>query len=79
MAILLLSREAGLEALNTACTLVLESPVINASVVQNQIQRLIEPPRPPTLDATNDTALKVEPEANCQRYDDLYGGNHYAH
>lgn len=79
VAILLLSREAGLETLNTACTLVLESPVVNASVIQNQIQRLIEPPRPQTLDATNDTALTVKPEANCQRYDDLYTGKRYAH
>ncbi|RLA01594.1 MAG: IS21 family transposase, partial [Gammaproteobacteria bacterium] len=50
--ILLLSREAGLEILNTACALVLETPVVNASAVQNQIQRLIEPPKPPALDAT---------------------------
>ena len=77
--ILLLSREAGLETLNTACTLVLETPVVNASAVQNQIQRLIDPPRPPALDATTDDVLKVEPEANCQRYDGLYGGSHYVH
>ena len=79
VAILLLSREAGLETLNTACTLVLETKVVNASVIQNQIQRLIEPPRPQTLDATNDQALTIEPEANCQRYDDLFGGNRYVH
>lgn len=79
VAILLLCREVGLEALNTACALVLESPVINASVVQNQIQRLIEPPRPTTLDATNDEALMVKPEANCQRYDALYRGHPHAH
>lgn len=77
--ILLLSRDAGLETLNTACTLVLESPVVNASAVQNQIQRIIEPPRPPALDATTDDVLKVEPEANCQRYDSLYGGSQYVH
>jgi len=79
VAILLLSRDAGLETLNAACTLVLETKVVNASVIQNQIQRLIEPPRPATLDATNDTALKVKPEANCQRYDDLFGGRQYVH
>lgn len=76
--LLLLTREAGLDALETACELVLESGVVSASVIQNEVRRLIEPVRTKTLSASDNLPLAVEPQADCQRYDRLLGG-HYVH
>lgn len=48
--------------------------MVNASVVMNELRRLISPNLP---DAANNVpdgiALKTEPAANCQRYDHLLG------
>ena len=66
--------EAGLDALTVACELALESGVVNASVVMNELRRLISPSLP---DAANNVpdgiTLTMEPLANCQRYDHLLG------
>ncbi len=69
--LLLLAREAGLDALEAACELALESGVISGSVVQNEIRRLAEPVRPKTVNTCADLKLANEPQANCQRYDYL--------
>mgnify|MGYP003679033630 FL=1 len=69
--LLLLTREAGLDALETACALALESGVVNASVVQNEVRRLIEPTRPKTMNTCDNLQLTTEPQADCQRYDHL--------
>nr|MCH9697219.1 IS21 family transposase [Gammaproteobacteria bacterium] len=76
--LLLLARESGLEVLETACELALESGVISGSVVQNEMRRLIEPPRPKALKGCHTVELATEPQADCQRYDDLLGGR-YVH
>ena len=76
--LLLLTREAGLDALETACELVLESGVVSAGVLQNAVRRLIEPIRPKTLNASDNLQLITEPRADCQRYDRLLG-SHYVH
>lgn len=76
--LLLLTREAGLDALETACELVLESGVVNANVLQNAVRRLIEPIRPKMLNTSDSLQLITEPQADCQRYDRLLGG-HYVH
>ena len=76
--LLLLTREAGLDALEAACELALESGVVSASVVQNEVRRLIEPIRPKTLNACDNLQLTTEPQADCQRYDYLLG-DHYVH
>ncbi len=76
--LLLLTREAGLDAFETACELALESGVVNASVLQNAIRRLIEPVRPKTLNASENLQLITEPQADFQRYDHLLG-SHYVH
>ncbi|MCP5245521.1 MAG: IS21 family transposase [Burkholderiales bacterium] len=74
--LLLLTREAGLEALETACELALESGVVNASVLQNAIRRLIEPVRPKALNTGDTLQLTTEPRADFQRYDHLLGSRH---
>jgi transposase len=72
--LLMMAGEAGLDALTVACELALESGVVNASVVMNELRRLISPNLP---DAANNVpdgiALTTEPLANCQRYDHLLG------
>jgi hypothetical protein len=69
--LLLLTREAGLDALEAACELALESGVVNGCVVQNEVRHLIEPTRPKTLNACDNLQLTTEPQADCQRYDHL--------
>jgi transposase len=72
--LLLLAGEAGLEALTVACELAVESGVINAAVVMNELRRLIAPSTPITLIHVPDSiALTTPPIANCNRYDYLLG------
>jgi hypothetical protein len=73
---LLLAREHGLDALETACALTLESGVVIGSLIQNEMRRLTEPDRPKELTASQHLQLKTEPQANMQRYDHLLGGRH---
>jgi DNA replication protein DnaC len=72
--VLLMAKEAGVEAMETGCELTLETGIINASVVINELRRLLEPPRAKTLTAAESLSLRVEPTADCNRYDSLLGG-----
>lgn len=76
--ILLMAKDAGLEAMETACELTLEMGIISASIVINELRRLLEPPRAKALTASQDLVLQEEPVANCSRYDSLLGGR-YVH
>ena len=73
---LLLAREYGLDALETACELVLESGMVTGSIVQNEIRRLTEPSRPKEITTCQQLQLTAEPQANYQRYDHLLGAQH---
>lgn len=73
---LLLAREHGLDALETACELALESGVITGSLIQNEMRRLTEPSRLKELNAGHRLQLETEPQANYQRYDHLLGVRH---
>jgi transposase len=68
---LLLAREAGLDVLEVACDLALEAGVITGPVVLNTMRRLAAPARPQTLDGAPAPALRLEPVADCGRYDSL--------
>ena len=74
--LLLAARESGLEALDVACQLALEHGVPQASVVLNELRRLIEPTHRPIMDVPITLILHHEPAANCARYDSLLGGCH---
>ena len=69
--LLLLSRDVGLEPLQVACELVLESGVITAAVVMNELRRLTAASPMAALSTPDQLRLKVEPQADCCRYDDL--------
>jgi hypothetical protein len=68
----------GLETLEAACALTLESGIINASVVINELRRLLEAPRVKTLTTVDSLSLHVEPTADYGRYDSLLSSR-YVH
>ena len=67
--------DSGLETLEVACELTLQSGVICAAVVVNAMQRLTEASRPKTLEPAGASIpqLTLEPVADCSRYDSLRG------
>jgi len=72
--LLMLAGEAGLDALTVACELALESGIVSAPIVMNELRRLIAPHLPKmAISVPNEIALTTEPMANCQRYDYLLG------
>ena len=76
--LLLLARDAGLETLEVACELVLDGNVVTASVVMNEMRRLIAPTQPSTMGVPDMLKLEIEPLADCGRYDRLRGAAHVA-
>jgi transposase len=77
--LLILAREAGLEALQVACELVLESNVVTAAVVTNEMRRLVAPAPPALLNIPDMLKLRIEPLADCGRYDHLREASHALH
>jgi hypothetical protein len=73
--LLLMARDlgdAGLDALEVACDLTVQTGVISAAIVLNEMRRLTEDVQPKALDESAERpALTVEPIADCSRYDDL--------
>jgi hypothetical protein len=70
--------DSGLEALEIACDLTLETGIISAAIVLNEMRRLTETARQQFL---NDIPLSMpklalEPQANCSRYDELRSTRH---
>lgn len=76
--LLLVAREVGLDPLQAACELTLELGVITAAVVMNELRRLTAPPRPNAISLPDQLRLRVEPIADCGRYDHLRGSQ-YVH
>jgi len=77
--LLILARDAGLEALQVACELVLEGNVVTAAVVMNEMRRLISPAPPAMLNIPDMLKLQREPLADCGRYDRLREVSHVIH
>jgi transposase len=72
--LLLLAGESGLDALTVACELTLETGIVSAPIVINELRRLIAPHLPAAAIHVPDAiALTMEPIANCHRYDYLLG------
>ncbi|WP_376750413.1 Mu transposase domain-containing protein [Stutzerimonas nitrititolerans] len=74
--LLLIARDVGLEPLQVACELALEYGVVTGSLVMNELRRLIAPTRSPQMSLPEQLQLRVEPLADCQRYEQLRG-THY--
>ena len=77
--LLMMARELGLEVLQVACELAMDSGVVSAPVVMNEMRRLIAPAQPITLNVPDMLKLQIEPLADCGRYDHLRGGGHVLH
>jgi len=71
--LLLMARDVGLEPLQVACELVLDGNVVTASVVMNEMRRLLAPMQPILLTVPDMLKLQHEPLADCARYDHLRG------
>lgn len=67
--------ENGLETLEVACDLTLQTGVIAAAIVLNEMRRLTEAVRPKALQnlPANIPALHLDVQADCSRYDSLRG------
>jgi hypothetical protein len=65
--------DSGLETLEVACDLTLQTGIIATAVVLNEMRRLTETSRPKALEnlALSIPTLQLEPQADCQRYDSL--------
>jgi transposase len=74
--VLLLAREAGLDVLEVACELTLKTGVVTGPVLLNTMRRLAEPARPQSLEGAPAPALRLEPAADCGRYDSLREPRH---
>jgi hypothetical protein len=77
--LLMMAREVGLEPLQVACELVLDGNVVTASVVLNEMRRLIAPGQPILLNVPDMLELQIEPLADCGRYDHLRAVSHVLH
>jgi len=67
--------ETGLETLEVACDLTLQTGIIAAAIVLNEMRRLTEAARPKTLQSLSASipTLQIEVQADCSRYDSLRG------
>jgi hypothetical protein len=65
--------DSGLETLEVACDLTLQTGIIATAIVLNEMRRLTEVVRPKALEniKLSVPALQLEPQADCNRYDSL--------
>jgi hypothetical protein len=70
--------DSGLETLEVACDLTLETGIISAAIVLNEMRRLTETAKPQSLNYTPSSTpkLTLEPIADCSRYDLLRSVRH---
>lgn len=69
--LLLLTRPYGLEPLEVACELALEQGLATPPVILNHLHRLMAPLPPARLETPERLRLNQEPQADCDRYDQL--------
>ena len=70
--------DSGLETLEVACDLTLQTGIMSAAIVLNEMRRLTEAAKPKSLTDTPPSlpALTLEPVADCSRYDTLRSAHH---
>jgi transposase len=79
--LLLMARDlgaTGLDTLEVACDLTLQTGIISAAIVLNEMRRLTETSQPKTINHTPGSVptLTLEPLADCSRYDSLRSLRH---
>ncbi len=61
----------GLVAVEAACAEALEAGIASGDVILAVLARQLQPPTPPSMTIPDGLRLKVEPTADCARYDSL--------
>ncbi|MEE3501705.1 Mu transposase domain-containing protein [Acidiphilium acidophilum] len=61
----------GLVAVEAACAEALEAGIASGDVILAILARQLQPPTPPSMAIPDGLRLKVEPTADCARYDSL--------
>ncbi|MCF3949004.1 IS21 family transposase, partial [Acidiphilium iwatense] len=61
----------GLIAVEAACAEALEAGIASGDVILAVLARRLQPPAPPSIITPDALRLKVEPKADCGRYDSL--------
>lgn len=79
--LLLMARDLGDEGLDTlevACDLTLQTGIVSSAIVLNEMRRLTEATKPKMLANTSPSipTLTLEPSADCSRYDTLRSSRH---
>ena len=74
--LLMMAREVGLDVLQVACELAMDSGIVSAPLVMNEMRRLVAPTQLIMLNVPDMLKLQIEPLADCGRYDHLRGGGH---
>ena len=69
--LLYLIQQHGMDTVQLACEQAVQANTTQLSAVINLIHRLTEPSIELTLDAHPYPTLAVQPQANCQRYEQL--------
>jgi len=68
--------ENGLETLEVACDLTLQTGIISAAIVLNEMRRLTDAARLKPLTDPSPTTPTLEPVADCSRYDTFRSSRH---
>ena len=63
--------EHGLGAVETACAEALEAGIASGDVILTVLARRRQPAAPPSITTPDALRLKIEPAANCGRYDSI--------
>ena len=61
----------GLDAVEAACTEALAAGIASGDVILTVLARQRQPPAPPTNTTPHALRLKIEPAADCGRYDSI--------
>jgi transposase len=77
--LLMMAGIAGIDSLEVACQLTIEQGTITGSIVLNELRRLLEPSRLSSIEVPESIQLKVNPIADCSRYDHLRENPHVFH
>jgi hypothetical protein len=61
----------GLEAVEAACAEALEAGIASGDVILTVLARRRQPATPPSITTPDSLRLKIEPVADCGRYDSI--------
>jgi hypothetical protein len=71
--LLMLAQDHGIDVVEAACDLAVAQNTLRLPAVINLINQLVEPTIPLLAQSYDYPTLTVRPEANCKRYETLYG------